>query len=107
MEQILYFLFWATLFYFMMRMGGCCGPTGHKHEQGEHEGHEHAKPAVKTGLGPFDPVCGMDVSDRTPLTTQFEGKTYYFCSTVCKNVFEKEPHKYMSGKDKEQTGGCC
>lgn len=102
MEQILYFLFWAALFYFMMRF--CCGPMmrrgagGHKHGGGL---------SKKTGLGPFDPVCGMDVSDRQPLTSQFEGKTYYFCSTVCKNVFEKEPHKYMSGKSKEQTSGCC
>lgn len=104
MEEILYFLFWAALFYFMMRF--CCGPGGHKHEKGGHEGHGEA--TKKSGLGPFDPVCGMDLSDRTPVTFQFEDKTYYFCSTVCKNVFEKEPYKYASAKGKQpkETGGC-
>lgn len=104
MEQIIYFLFWAALFYFMMRF--CCGPMmgrgagGHKHGEG---------PSKKIGLGPYDPVCGMDLSDRTPVTFQFEDKTYYFCSTVCKNVFEKEPHKYMTGVGgkKEETATCC
>lgn len=109
MEQIIYFLILGALFYFMMRMGGCCGPTGHKHGKEEHEGHEHGKPSQKSGLGPFDPVCGMEVRDRTPLTMQFEGNTYYFCSTVCKDVFEKEPHKYTEGtrSREEKRSGCC
>jgi YHS domain-containing protein len=103
MEQIIYFLFWGALFYFMMRF--CCGPG----MMGHGKGHEHGGKTEMKGLGPFDPVCGMDVSDRTPLTTQFEGKTYYFCSTVCKNVFEKEPHKYVTGAGgkKEGTATCC
>lgn len=47
----------------------------------------------KTGL--FDPVCGLDVSDSPPLTSKFGKKTYYFCSKVCKNVFDKMPQNYM------------
>ncbi len=43
-----------------------------------------------------DPICGMDVDESAPLKTEFEGKTYYFCSTVCKNAFDKEPHRYVS-----------
>jgi len=49
----------------------------------------------------IDLVCGMDVDEDMPLKTEFEGKTYYFCSVVCKNVFEKEPHRYIS-KEGEQ-----
>lgn len=102
MEQIIYLLVWGALFYFMMRF--CCGGG----MMGGGKGHEHGGKAESKGLGPFDPVCGMDVSDRTPITVQFEGKTYYFCSTVCKNVFEKEPYKYASAKEKQlkETGGC-
>lgn len=48
---------------------------------------------------PKDPICGMDVSEDTPYKTQFKGKTYFFCSVVCKNVFEKEPHKYISEQE--------
>lgn len=43
----------------------------------------------------FDPVCGLDVSDMPPLTSKFGKKTYYFCSKVCKNVFDKMPQNYM------------
>lgn len=48
-----------------------------------------------------DPVCKMEMDEGTPLKTKFEGKTYYFCSIVCKNVFEKEPHKYASEEGRE------
>ncbi len=41
-----------------------------------------------------DPVCGMDVDPKAPdaIKTQHGGKTYYFCSTHCKEDFEKNPH---------------
>lgn len=42
----------------------------------------------------IDPICKMDVDESSPLKTEFEGKPYYFCSIVCKNVFDKEPHRY-------------
>lgn len=48
---------------------------------------------------PKDPICGMDVSEDTQYKTQFKEKTYYFCSIVCKNVFEKEPHRYSSERE--------
>ena len=44
-----------------------------------------------------DPVCGMDVDERTaPATAEYQGTTYYFCAPGCKKVFEKEPEKYVS-----------
>jgi Cu+-exporting ATPase len=37
-----------------------------------------------------DPVCGMYVDDKTSeLTSEREGKKYYFCSTNCRIQFEK------------------
>lgn len=48
------------------------------------------------------PVCKMDVSDRIPLISKFEGKAYYLCSDICKMTFEKEPHKYVSRAKKKE-----
>src|SRR5215208_1715715 len=45
--------------------------------------------------GAKDPVCRMRV-DRfaTPHTSAFEGRTYYFCSSSCKEEFETKPDHY-------------
>jgi len=45
--------------------------------------------------GANDPVCRMRV-DRfaTPYSTKFEGRTYYFCSSGCKDEFETKPEHY-------------
>jgi len=45
--------------------------------------------------GAKDPVCRMRV-DRfaTPYSTKFEGRTYYFCSSGCKDEFETKPEHY-------------
>jgi len=43
-----------------------------------------------------DPVCGMEVDERTAkYKTEQMGKTYYFCSAMCKEKFEENPHKYV------------
>jgi len=43
-----------------------------------------------------DPVCGMDVDEKTAAATAVHnGKTYYFCHPGCKARFEKEPEKYI------------
>jgi Cu+-exporting ATPase len=44
-----------------------------------------------------DLVCGMDVrEDRAAATSEYEGKTYYFCSEYCKRAFDRDPEKYLS-----------
>lgn len=44
-----------------------------------------------------DPVCGVDVdSTTTGSRTAFKGKTYFFCSTHCKNMFGLNPKQYWS-----------
>lgn len=43
-----------------------------------------------------DPVCDMDVDPKTAeWKSDYQGKTYYFCSPGCKKDFDKEPHKYI------------
>jgi Cu+-exporting ATPase len=47
----------------------------------------------------IDPVCHMNVEEsKAAATSTYKGKTYYFCSTHCKESFEKEPEKYAEEK---------
>jgi Cu+-exporting ATPase len=42
-----------------------------------------------------DVVCGMQVDPaKAAATSQFNGKTYYFCSPSCKAKFEGNPGQY-------------
>ena len=42
-----------------------------------------------------DPVCSMTVDEKkTKLTSNYEGKVFYFCSNHCKEEFDKNPRKY-------------
>jgi YHS domain-containing protein len=44
-----------------------------------------------------DPVCGMDVDPKTAAhRSQYQGQTYYFCSSGCKKSFDQEPQKYVA-----------
>ncbi len=48
-----------------------------------------------------DPVCGMEVADTSNAESyEYKGKTYYFCTTLCKIQFEHDPEKYII-KDNE------
>lgn len=42
-----------------------------------------------------DPVCGMAVT-RADVAgfSEYQGKTYYFCSPVCKQAFDSDPKRY-------------
>lgn len=52
-----------------------------------------------------DPVCGMDVDPKTAAGhSDYEGKTYYFCSQGCKKAFDKEPQKYAASNQDRHTG---
>jgi len=41
-----------------------------------------------------DLVCGMDVDEKKSTKAKYNGKEYYFCSSACKKVFEKNPEKF-------------
>jgi len=40
-----------------------------------------------------DPICGMEVDERTGLKLEHEGQTYYFCSPACRDKFLAEKGK--------------
>lgn len=43
-----------------------------------------------------DPVCGMLVDSETaPATSEYKGKSYYFCYSGCKTKFDAAPEKYL------------
>jgi YHS domain-containing protein len=48
----------------------------------------------------IDPVCGMEVDPKTATNkSNYQGKTYYFCSSEDKKAFDKEPQKYVKSQE--------
>lgn len=48
-----------------------------------------------------DPVCEMEIDERsTRFSTEYLGKTYFFCSENCKSKFEKNPEHYIEKSNK-------
>lgn len=46
-----------------------------------------------------DPVCGMELmEEKAPFKTAYKDTTYYFCGNGCKERFEHDPEKYLSGR---------
>ena len=41
-----------------------------------------------------DPICGMEVDERTGLKLEHEGQTYYFCSSACRDKFLADKGKF-------------
>ena len=47
----------------------------------------------------IDPVCGMEIDKKdVAATSEYEGKTYYFCHVNCKKVFDADPKKFLKAK---------
>jgi len=43
-----------------------------------------------------DVVCGMTVDPaKAAGTSEYQGKTYYFCAKVCKTKFDANPAQYV------------
>ena len=43
-----------------------------------------------------DPVCGMMIDEKTAAgKSEYQGRTYYFCATVCKTKFDQNPEQYL------------
>lgn len=48
------------------------------------------------GLYAKDPVCDREVEIAlAPASSDFEGRTYFFCSLQCKEDFERQPAHYI------------
>ena len=44
-----------------------------------------------------DPVCGMEIEPQSAFAErEHMGQTFYFCSQSCADMFDKDPHRYMT-----------
>ncbi len=42
-----------------------------------------------------DPICGMEIDPASAAgSSEYEGRTHYFCNLNCKQSFDAEPEKY-------------
>ncbi len=62
-----------------------------------HDHHHHGE-AVVTGIATVkDPVCGMTIDPETAHFRADEGgKTYYFCSSKCREKFVADPQRFVA-----------
>ena len=115
-STILWIIIIGGLFYWMMRKGGCGMGHGGHGGHGRHGGHgsgggegEHSGPGQGSDSGSFqmvkDPACGMFVNPQNSINSRHMSETFYFCSSACKEDFDREPVKYM--KEETKQGGCC
>ncbi len=50
-----------------------------------------------------DPVCGMTIdSGKAAAKEEYEGGTYFFCSSQCHNQFKLAPERYVSRGQEQQ-----
>ncbi len=58
-----------------------------------------------TGKKVKDPVCGMTIDEETARRkSEYEGKTYHFCSKSCLETFEQNPAKFVSANGNIEVG---
>jgi YHS domain-containing protein len=49
-----------------------------------------------------DPVCGMKITGETaPAKSIYKGMTFYFCSAFCKQMFDRDPEKYIKALENQ------
>ena len=53
------------------------------------------------GAASVDPVCGMTVNSQSAAgSCEYDGRTYYFCSSHCLNKFREDPQRYIKESTK-------
>ncbi len=51
-----------------------------------------------------DLVCGMWIDpDKAAGKSDYQGKTYYFCSLGCKKEFDQDPEKFINAAAKDKS----
>ena len=57
----------------------------------------HAMHQTASATGALDPVCGMTVDPNNAAGSfEYQGKTYYFCSTHCLHRFRENPESFLN-----------
>ena len=50
-----------------------------------------------------DPVCGMSIpKSSAAATSTYHGQMYYFCSALCKQLFDRDPEKHLKVEKKTE-----
>src|SRR5262249_20028792 len=87
--------------------GSCCGivsqadvalKTAEQHvaEVVKQVSKHDSPPAQPVAAMATDPVCGMRVDpSHAAATARYEETTYYFCSSACRENFERSPSDYV------------
>ena len=101
MSTVLYLLFWAGLFFVMMRFGCGAHIMGHGHH-GRHSHENEAGDGLREPGMAVDPVCGMEVATPGAKSSLYRGKAFYFCSATCRDKFEQTPQQW-AGAEPPQT----
>jgi YHS domain-containing protein len=100
MQTLLWFAFWAGLFFIMMRFGCGAHVMGHGRRGGH--GDAAARDGQKVRWVPpesdVDPVCGKTVKPDQAKSAVHDGTVYYFCSNECHDRFETAPQLYVGRK---------
>jgi Cu+-exporting ATPase len=53
-----------------------------------------------------DVICGMDVDENEAAgVSEYKGKKYYFCSTMCKTKFDENPKRYIEWEESGEGHG--
>lgn len=69
---------------------------GQDHAGHDHSGHHHADAPTGEHLVK-DPVCGMFVDPASAkYRSDYDGKTYFFCSDGCRSKFEHDPKEFVA-----------
>ena len=95
LQDVLYYVFLAGVFFVMMRFGCGAHIMGHGHHKAssatDHRGTGIRGRASVPDVQPdqvTDPVCGMSVKTCAAKTSAYLGRVYYFCSQTCREKFE-------------------
>ena len=71
------------------------GITLHRQRRGQPGNGENDR-GMESAAMATDPVCGMRVDPTTARrTSEYAGRTYFFCSPGCKRAFEANPQQYI------------
>jgi len=94
MEGLGSFLFFAAIFYFLMRFG--CG-SHMMHGRGGHGHEKNEKSTDNNAANKYvDPVCDKEVEVEQGYGKMYQGTLYRFCSRNCLDKFDDEPERYIN-----------
>ena len=59
---------------------------------------------MTNGTQVTDPVCGMQIDPQQAAgSSEYQGQTYYFCSTGCKRQFDRDPQQFVGKQGEAQS----